>query len=47
MIAGIIHLVWKVTWNVVVVLVCAGLIFIGHKANQPMSEAGAPQGILC
>ena len=29
MIAGFIHLVWKVIWNVVVVLVCAGLIFIG------------------
>jgi len=45
MIAGFIHLVWKVIWNVVVVLVCAGLIFIGYKANQPMSVAGAPKGM--
>jgi len=45
MIAGFIHLVWKVIWNVVVFLVCAGLIFIGYKANQPMSVAGAPKGM--
>lgn len=45
MIAGFIHLVWKVIWNVVVVLVCAGLIFVGYKANQPMSVAGAPKGM--
>lgn len=45
MIVGFIHLVWKVIWNVVVVLVCAGLIFIGYKANQPMSVAGAPKGM--
>ncbi len=45
MIAGFIHLVWKVIWNVVVVLVCAGLIFIGHKANQPMNIVGAPKGM--
>ncbi|MEN6620838.1 MAG: hypothetical protein ABFD50_04760 [Smithella sp.] len=45
MIAGFFHLVWKVIWNVVVVLVCCGLIFIGYKANQPMSVAGAPKGM--
>jgi len=45
MIAGFIHLVWKVIWNEVVVLVCSGLIFIGYKANQPMSVAGAPKGM--
>mgnify|MGYP000885584436 CR=1 FL=1 len=43
MIAGFIHLVWKVIWNTIVILVCAGLIFIGYKANQPMSVAGAPE----
>jgi hypothetical protein len=41
MIAGFIHSVWKVIWNVVAVLVCAGLIFIGYKANQPMNIVGA------
>jgi hypothetical protein len=45
MIAGFIHLVWKVIWNTIVILVCAGLIFIGYKANQPMSVAGAPEGM--
>ena len=45
MIAGFIHLVWKIIWNAVLVLVCSGLIFIGYKANQPMSVAGAPKGM--
>jgi hypothetical protein len=45
MIAGFVHLVWKIIWNVDVVLVCAGLIFIGYKANQPMSVTGAPKGM--
>ena len=45
MIAGLFHLVWKVIWNSIVILVCAGLIFVGFKANQPMSVAGAPQGM--
>jgi len=33
MIAGLFHLVWKVIWNTTLILVCAGLIFIGFKAN--------------
>jgi hypothetical protein len=45
MITGFIHLVWKIIWNAVVVLVCSGLIFIGFKANQPMSVAGVPKGM--
>jgi hypothetical protein len=45
MIAGFIHLVWKVIWNTIVILVCAGLIFIGYIANQPMSVGGAPVGM--
>lgn len=45
MVAGFIHLVWKVIWNTVVILVCTSLIFIGYKANQPMSVAGAPKGM--
>jgi len=45
MIAGLFHLVWKVIWNTIVILVCGGLIFVGFKANQPMSVAGAPQGM--
>lgn len=45
MIAGFIHFIWKVVWNSTVILVCAGLVFIGFKANQPMSVAGAPEGM--
>lgn len=45
MIAGFIHFIWKVIWNSTVILVCAGLIFIGFKANQPMSVVGAPEGM--
>jgi len=45
MIAGLFHLVWKLIWNSTVILVCAGLVFIGFKANQPMSVAGAPEGM--
>ena len=45
MIGGLIHLVWKVIWNSTVILVCAGLVFIGFKANQPMSVAGPPDGM--
>ena len=45
MIAGFFHFIWKVIWNSTVILVCAGLVFIGFKANQPMSVAGAPQGM--
>ena len=45
MIAGFFHLIWKVVWNSPVILVCAGLIFVGFKANQPMMVAGAPEGM--
>ena len=45
MVSGFIHFVWKVIWNTIVILICAGLIFIGYKANQPMSVAGAPKGM--
>lgn len=45
MIAVFIHFIWKVIWNSTVILVCAGLIFVGFKAIQPMSVTGAPEGI--
>ena len=45
MIPGLIHLVWKFIWNTFVILVCAGLVFVGYKANQPMDVAGAPKGM--
>ncbi len=45
MIAGLFHLVWKIIWNMVVILFCAGLIFVGYKASQPMMVSGAPVGM--
>jgi len=45
MIAGFFHYIWKVIWNLSVILVCAGLVFIGFKANQPMLVVGAPKGM--
>ena len=45
MIAGIIHVLWKALWNAVVVMVCASLISIGFKANQPMDVTGVPKGM--
>lgn len=45
MISELIHLVGKVIWNAVIVLVCASLVFIAYKANQPMAVAGAPEGM--
>jgi hypothetical protein len=43
MIAGLFHLVWKFIWNTFVILICATLIYLGYKANQPMMVAGAPE----
>ena len=42
MISGFLHLVWKLISNIVLLMVCAGIVFIGYKANQPMTVAGAP-----
>jgi hypothetical protein len=45
MIAGLFHFMWKIILNTIVILVCAGLIFVSYKANQPMMVAGAPEGM--
>jgi hypothetical protein len=45
MIAGFIHLIWKVFWNTTLVILCASLVFIGFEANQPMSVPDAPEGM--
>jgi hypothetical protein len=45
MIGGVIHLIWKGFVKAITVLVCISLIFIGYKANQPMTVAGAPKGM--
>jgi hypothetical protein len=43
MIAGFIHFIWKLICSATIILVCAGLVFIGFKANQPMSVSDAPK----
>lgn len=45
MIAGIFRLVRKLIANLIVVFVCAGMVFVGYKANQPMNVDGAPKGM--
>jgi hypothetical protein len=45
MIAGFFHFILKAIWNSTVILVSAGLVFIGFKANQPMLVVGAPKGM--
>jgi hypothetical protein len=45
MIAGFFHFIWKLIWNATIILVCAGLVFICFKVNQPMSVSDAPQGM--
>lgn len=45
MLAGLFHFIWKTIWNVVVILICACLVFVSYKANQPMSVVGAPKGM--
>ena len=45
MIAGLFHVIWKFIWNTIVILICVSLVFIGFKANQPMSGTGAPEGM--
>lgn len=45
MIAGFFHFIWKVIWNSIVIIFCAGLVCIGFKANQPMSVTGTPEGM--
>jgi hypothetical protein len=47
MIARFFHFIWKITWNMIIILVSVGLIFIGYKANQPMRVTGAPAGMTC
>ncbi len=45
MLAGLFHFVWKIILNLVVIFICAGLIFVCYKANQPMRVADAPKGM--
>jgi hypothetical protein len=42
MISGFLHLVWKLISNIVLLMVCVGIVFVGYKANQPMAVSGVP-----
>jgi len=45
MIAGFLQLIWKIVWSGIIILICASLIFIGYKTNQPLTVTGAPAGM--
>lgn len=45
MISGFFHLVGRLISSIVLLVVCAGIVFIGYKASRPMAVAGAPAGM--
>lgn len=45
MIAGFITIVGKIIRMMLVSVICASLIFVAYKANQPMTVNEAPKGI--
>lgn len=45
MIAGFIYPVGKIIRMVLVGIICASLIFVTYKANQPMTITEAPKGM--
>ncbi len=45
MIAKMFMFIVKIFGKTVILMVCLGLVFMGHKANQPMTVPGAPQGM--
>lgn len=45
MLDGLFHFIWKTIWDLVVVVICASLVFVCYKANQPMDVAEAPKGM--
>lgn len=45
MIAGFIYTVGKIIRMVLVGIICASLIFVTYKANQPMTITEAPKGM--
>ena len=45
MIAKAFLFAWKALGRALVLVICLGLVFVGYKANQPMSVLGAPQGM--
>ena len=45
MVTGFAHLVGKLIWNILVGFICASLVFMTYKANQPMTVTEAPKGM--
>lgn len=42
---GLFHLIWRLAWSLVVIVICLAMIFIAYKGNQPMSVQAAPKGM--
>lgn len=45
MMGKLIMFIMKVFGKTIILMVCIGLVFIGYKANQPMTVADAPEGL--
>jgi hypothetical protein len=45
MISGFFHLAEKVIWNVIVLVVCIGSIFVVYSGSQPMNVSQVPDGM--
>jgi hypothetical protein len=45
MMGKLIMFIMKVFGKTIILMVCTGLVFIGYKANQPMSVADVPEGL--
>ena len=45
MVTGFAQLVGKLIWNILVGFMCASLVFVTYKANQPMTVTEAPKGM--
>jgi uncharacterized membrane protein len=45
MMGKLIMFIMKVFGKIIILMVCIGLVFIGYKANQPMTVADAPEGM--
>jgi hypothetical protein len=44
MIGKLIMFIMKMFGKAVILMVCLGLVFVGYKANQPMTVPGVPEG---
>lgn len=45
MISELIMFIMKMSGKAVILKICLGLVYIGYKANQPMTVPDAPKGM--